>query len=249
MLTNTQIQEAEVNKNNQLALRLSNGQTLNTDYAVVAVGLEPNVDLAAESGLEVDDVLGGYRVNSELETRSSLWVAGDATCFYDQKLGRRRVEHHDHAVVSGRLAGENMTGAGKPYWHQSMFWSDLGTDIGFEAIGVIDSSLPTFAFFARDEPTTTSASSSSADVSSNKYNKGIIFYRRNDSVVGILLWNLYNNMHMARRVINDGVAGQDLNEVVKLFTLYHKDEEEEEAAAAATTLLKDETDTNSQQTS
>jgi programmed cell death 8 (apoptosis-inducing factor) len=28
------------------------------------------------------------------------------------KLGRRRVEHHDHAVVSGRLAGENMTGAG-----------------------------------------------------------------------------------------------------------------------------------------
>jgi hypothetical protein len=33
-------------------------------------------------------------------------------CFYDVKLGRRRVEHHDHAVVSGRLAGENMTGAG-----------------------------------------------------------------------------------------------------------------------------------------
>ena len=48
--------------------------------------------------------------------------AGDAACFYDIKLGRRRVEHHDHAVVSGRLAGANMTGAGKPYWHQSMFW-------------------------------------------------------------------------------------------------------------------------------
>lgn len=48
--------------------------------------------------------------------------AGDAACFYDIRLGRRRVEHHDHAVVSGRLAGENMTGANKPYWHQSMFW-------------------------------------------------------------------------------------------------------------------------------
>ena len=48
--------------------------------------------------------------------------AGDAACFYDVRLGRRRVEHHDHAVVSGRLAGENMTGAAKPYWHQSMFW-------------------------------------------------------------------------------------------------------------------------------
>ena len=43
--------------------------------------------------------------------------------FYDCKLGRRRVEHHDHAVVSGRLAGENMTGAQKSYVHQSMFWS------------------------------------------------------------------------------------------------------------------------------
>lgn len=51
-----------------------------------------------------------------------LSKAGDAACFYDIKLGRRRVEHHDHAVVSGRLAGENMTGAAKPYWHQSMFW-------------------------------------------------------------------------------------------------------------------------------
>lgn len=50
------------------------------------------------------------------------WQAGDAACFYDPNLGRRRVEHHDHAVVSGRLAGENMTGARNPYWHQSMFW-------------------------------------------------------------------------------------------------------------------------------
>lgn len=45
----------------------------------------------------------------------SKFKAGDCTCFYDVKLGRRRVEHHDHAVVSGRLAGENMTGAGNLY--------------------------------------------------------------------------------------------------------------------------------------
>lgn len=75
--------------------------------------------------------------------------AGDAACFYDIKLGRRRVEHHDHAVVSGRLAGENMTGAGKPYWHQSMFWSDLGPQVGYEAIGIVDSSLETMAVFAK----------------------------------------------------------------------------------------------------
>lgn len=59
------------------------------------------------------------------------------------------MEHHDHAVVTGRLAGENMTGSRKPYLHQSMFWSDLGPDIGYEAIGIVDSSLPTVAIFAK----------------------------------------------------------------------------------------------------
>ena len=51
--------------------------------------------------------------------------------------------------MSGRLAGENMAGAGRPYWHQSMFWSDLGPDIGYEAIGLVDSSLPTVSVFAQ----------------------------------------------------------------------------------------------------
>ena len=42
-----------------------------------------------------------------------------------------------------------MTGAGRPYWHQSMFWSDLGPDIGYEAIGLVDSTLPTVSVFAQ----------------------------------------------------------------------------------------------------
>ena len=40
------------------------------------------------------------QVNAELEARQNLYVAGDAASFYDIALGRRRVEHHDHAVVS-----------------------------------------------------------------------------------------------------------------------------------------------------
>ena len=87
-------------------------------------------------------------MNAELEARSNVWVSGDAACFYDVKLGRRRIEHHDHAVISGRLAGENMTGAKKPYNHKSMFWSDLGPEIGLEAIGIIDSTLETVGVFA-----------------------------------------------------------------------------------------------------
>lgn len=47
---------------------------IKTDHIVVAVGLEPNTELAATSGLEVDPDFGGYRVNAELEARSNVWV-------------------------------------------------------------------------------------------------------------------------------------------------------------------------------
>ena len=38
------------------------------------------------------------------------------------------------------------------YTHQSMFWSDLGPDVGYEAIGVVDSNLQTVGVFAKATP-------------------------------------------------------------------------------------------------
>ncbi|KAF7405262.1 hypothetical protein HZH66_004168 [Vespula vulgaris] len=225
-------------KNEKLSLILSDGNVIDADQVIV----------------------GGFLVNAELEARSNLWVAGDAACFYDVRLGRRRVEHHDHAVISGRLAGENMTGAGKPYLHQSMFWSDLGPEVGYEAIGIIDSSLPTVGVFAKateadtpkaalTEPTdeerattqteteNTEKTNSQNDIESlnskneNKnmekeskkhsdFEKGVIFYLRDDVVVGILLWNIFHRMSIARQVLARGTKYDDLNEVAKLFSIH-----------------------------
>lgn len=108
--TNSQIIDVELFEGQQIKLKLSNGKSIIVDTVIQAVGSEPNVSLAKNSGLEVDKVNGGFVVNAELEARTNLYVAGDVACFYDPKLGRRRVEHHDHAVVSGRLAGDNMVG-------------------------------------------------------------------------------------------------------------------------------------------
>lgn len=47
---------------------------IKADHIVVAVGLEPNVDLAETSGLEIDPEHGGFRVDSELRARTDLWV-------------------------------------------------------------------------------------------------------------------------------------------------------------------------------
>uniref|UniRef100_A0A8D0ABY9 Apoptosis-inducing factor 1, mitochondrial n=1 Tax=Sander lucioperca TaxID=283035 RepID=A0A8D0ABY9_SANLU len=235
-------------KDDKLEIKLKDGRLVKTDHIVAAVGLEPNVDLAKSAGLEVDSDFGGFRVNAELQARSNIWVAGDAACFYDIRLGRRRVEHHDHAVVSGRLAGENMTGANKPYWHQSMFWSDLGPDVGYEAIGIVDSSLPTVGVFAKatakDTPKAATEKSGTGirsesetedtaispvasltpapNVGQHKdeYGKGVIFYLRDKVVVGIILWNVFNRMPIARKIIKDGEEHADLNEVAKLFNIH-----------------------------
>nr|XP_046160119.1 LOW QUALITY PROTEIN: apoptosis-inducing factor 1, mitochondrial [Oncorhynchus gorbuscha] len=236
-------------KDGKVEIKLKDGRVVKTDHIVAAVGLEPSVELAKSAGLEVDSDFGGFRVNAELQARSNIWVAGDAACFYDIRLGRRRVEHHDHAVVSGRLAGENMTGANKPYWHQSMFWSDLGPDVGYEAIGIVDSSLPTVGVFAkatakdtpkaateksgtgiRSESETEGTASSpvasstpeppSSPEQKDNYGKGVIFYLRDKVVVGIILWNVFNRMPVARKIIKDGEEHADLNEVAKLFNIH-----------------------------
>jgi len=161
----------------------------------------------------------------------------------DPQLGRRRVEHHDHAVVSGRLAGENMTGADKAYTHQSMFWSDLGPEVGYEAIGIVDSKLPTVGVFAKatdlDTPKAVVTKSDEFDRSKSEeqatvvtptvtepeadgqdYGKGIIFYLKEEKIVGMVLWNVFNRMNIARRVLKEGKNYEDLTEVAKLFNIH-----------------------------
>lgn len=266
VITETQVEDVSLAKNGELILHLNNGSKLNVNHVICAIGAVPNTDLAKTSDLEIDPEHGGFLVNAEMEARSNLYAvsfsflvmflllidfflkAGDCSCFYDVRLGRRRVEHHDHAVVTGRLAGENMTGAQKPYVHQSMFWSDLGPKIGYEAVGHVDSSLPTVAVFAKaganDTPQAAVQTSNTnlrseanedskakkdkgscdecSDIldDSDEYGKGVIFYLRNDVVVGIVLWNVFNRMSIARQVLKDERKYDDLNEVAKLFNIH-----------------------------
>ncbi|XP_050682738.1 apoptosis-inducing factor 1, mitochondrial-like [Leptidea sinapis] len=251
-----------------LRLATSGPGELRADVLVECVGSELDEGLARASRLETHPALGGLLVNAELQARDGVWAAGDAACFYDELLGRRRVEHHDHAVLSGRLAGENMAAAApaRAYRHQSMFWSDLGTRLGYEAIGIIDSSLQTVGVFcedavsdvkvevaagataktpaesqemievegsARPEAAWTESTAEPQDKlevegsamaagSGERYERGVVFYLRERRVVGVLLWNLFNRMHVARQVLSQGEF-EDLFEVAKLFSLHEED--------------------------
>jgi len=122
-----------------------------------------------------------------------------------------------------------------------MFWSDIGPSVGYEAIGIVDSSLVTMGVFAKgnhkdpsllanetDQNTLTNknetneelVSKNNESISENDYNKGVVFYLKNDVIVGIVLWNLFNRMSIARQVLKTDRCYKDLNEVAKLFNIH-----------------------------
>ena len=134
----------------------------------------------------------------------------------------------------------------KPYTHQSMFWSDLGPEVGYEAIGMIDSKLDTVGVFAKasdsDTPKAAVTKTDEAirsdvveDSGKNvlkgpgnvqelkegeKYGKGIVFYLQDNVVVGIIMWNVFGRMSVARKVIRENKHYEDLAELAKLFNIH-----------------------------
>jgi len=205
-----------VSKNEKIEINLTDGRTVPADHVVLAVGVDIDTSIAKKSGLEYDPHRGGFIVNSELESRRDVYVAGDAANFFDIRLGRRRVEHYDHAIVTGRLAGENMTGKRKAYSHQSMFWSDIGSNIGFEAMGLVDSRLKSVSVFAQQDNVDVVKND---DVNKNKYDKGVVFYLRNEMIVGVVTWNIFGKMGVARRLIAMESTEKDYAELAKLFNV------------------------------
>lgn len=126
--------------------------------------------------------------------------------------------------------------AGKPYKHQSMFWSDLGPKIGYEALGIIDSSLPTVSVFVKNTHENDASKAESvrskgveasvkaaadADTDENEdFSKGVVFYLRDEKIVGIVLWNVFNRINTARALLSQDKVYDDLNEVAKLFDIH-----------------------------
>jgi programmed cell death 8 (apoptosis-inducing factor) len=162
----------------------------------------------------LDSKRGGIIVNAELEARRNIFGAGDCISYHDIALGRRRVEHYDHAANSGITAGLNMTGARSPYTHQSMFWSDLGPSIAFEAVGVIDSELRTVGIWDKDK------NHPREEEKGESYQKGMVYYLDdNNKLVGVLLFNNFGKLDEAKTLLKRGATysvASSLSSVISL---------------------------------
>lgn len=165
----------------RIALQTTDGDSILVDHVVAGIGIKPDTQLAQAAGIRVDD---GILVDEHLRTNQpDIYAAGDVARFWNPHLEQHiRVEHEDNANTMGVMAGENMAGKQSQYHHLPFFYSDM-FELGYEAIGDLNPDLEIDAQWV--EPN----------------QKGVIYYRQNGDVRGVLLWNVWGRVDQARDLI------------------------------------------------
>ncbi|QIW24635.1 FAD-dependent oxidoreductase [Sulfolobus sp. S-194] len=132
-LLNESVKEIKVEYNKVKGVITSSGKNIDADLVLVAVGIQPNVEIAKNSGIEADN---GIIVDEYLRTSvKDIYAAGDVANIYDpREKKRKRIEHWNNAEYTGRLAARNMLGKENTYNFLSTVWSDI-FDLHIESAG------------------------------------------------------------------------------------------------------------------
>ena len=113
----------------------SDNAALPADLVLVAIGVVPNVELAAAAGLSCQDGILVDRLASTQDRR--IVAAGDCTrhpsAFAGQLL---RLESVQNALDQAKTAGATVAGKEKPYESVPWFWSDQ-YDLKLQMVGLV----------------------------------------------------------------------------------------------------------------
>jgi len=101
---------------------LADGNQVGCDFAVVAVGIAPDVPDVASSAMAQDN---GILVDELCRTSAAdIYAAGDVANHLHPVLGRIRVEHYNSAQHHGGAAARSMMGSTELFDYIHNFWSD-----------------------------------------------------------------------------------------------------------------------------
>ena len=195
VLTNQSVSTIETH-DEQMTVKTKAGQEILADAVVAGLGIRPNVELARQAGLTIEN---GVMVDKYLQTsQPDVYAAGDVISFYSPVLDvRMRVEHEDNANVSGTIAGQNMAGIPTEYTQLSYFYSDL-FDLGYEAVGELN---PAYEIVEDWQELN---------------RKGVVYYSREGRVRGVLLWNVSSKVAAARALIAESGPFKDSDLIGKI---------------------------------
>ncbi len=107
----------------QLSVLTKCEQSLNADMVIIGIGVIPNIELAKEAGLSVEN---GIEVNEFCQTSDpDIYAAGDVTWHYNPIYDTHiRLESVPNATEQGKTAAAHINGKPKPYNSLPWFWSD-----------------------------------------------------------------------------------------------------------------------------
>ena len=106
-----------------VGVTLSDGRREAVDLVLLAVGIDPNLELPKALGLPLDG--GGVSVDEGLRAAEGVYCAGDIAFHPHPVLGRAiRVEHWEVAKNQGRAIGAAIVSGPTPYTKVPYFWSD-----------------------------------------------------------------------------------------------------------------------------
>jgi 3-phenylpropionate/trans-cinnamate dioxygenase ferredoxin reductase component len=98
------------------------GERIECDFAVVGVGIQPDVPAVSESSVAQQN---GILVDELCRTSAAdIYAAGDVANHLHPVLGRVRVEHYNSAEHHGAAAARSMLGSAAPFDYIHNFWSD-----------------------------------------------------------------------------------------------------------------------------
>jgi 3-phenylpropionate/trans-cinnamate dioxygenase ferredoxin reductase component len=101
---------------------MKSGKSVDCDFVVVAVGIEPNTEVVRGTEVAVDN---GILVDAACRTGvPDVFAAGDVANHLHPLFGRIRVEHYNNSEKQGAAAGRSMLGSNAPYSYLHTFWSD-----------------------------------------------------------------------------------------------------------------------------
>jgi 3-phenylpropionate/trans-cinnamate dioxygenase ferredoxin reductase component len=119
------------------AVHLADGRVIKADTIIAGIGAAPDVKLAQEAGLAIEN---GVACNEHMQTSDTdIYAAGDCASFINQKHGgrRMRLEAWRSAQEQAATAAENMLGGSKVHNIIPWFWSDQ-YDLGLQIAGSAD---------------------------------------------------------------------------------------------------------------
>jgi 3-phenylpropionate/trans-cinnamate dioxygenase ferredoxin reductase subunit len=121
--TGTTVKQWHADGRRMVSVTLSDGRREEVDLVLLAVGIEPNLDVPKALGLPLEG--GGVAVDEALKAFEGVYCGGDIAFHRHPVLGRAiRVEHWEVAKNQGRGIAACIAGGDAPYTKLPYFWSD-----------------------------------------------------------------------------------------------------------------------------